>query len=127
MPISYDPKTHCFITPSGGLDPGWLARCREAYPHVKLDQAMKQAALWLDADWPKRKKVKWERFLLNWFARQEHDWLMKDQNTQGQPKEAPHPKRPPLEELVPAKEIREFVKVLAGMKAMPGPKKTRDR
>ena len=58
--IDYDPPSHSFTD----IDPDWLRRCREAYPHVKLEQAMKQAALWLDADWPKRKKKKWERFSL---------------------------------------------------------------
>ena len=118
--ISYDPIAHQFT----GIDPEWLTRCREAYPHVKLDQAMKQAALWLDADWPKRAKKKYERFLLNWFSKAERDNLLKAQNTKAQPGFKPVMKRPPIEELVPQRDIQEFISKLAEMKMMPGQKKT---
>src|SRR3990167_3210429 len=110
--IDYDPPSHSFTD----IDPDWLRRCREAYPHVKLEQAMKQAALWLDADWPKRKKIKWERFLLNWFHKAERDNLLKGHNPNAQPGFKPVLKRPPIEELVPKGEVQEFIKALAEMK-----------
>ena len=116
--IDYDPPSHSFTD----IDPDWLRRCREAYPHVKLEQAMKQAALWLDADWPKRKKKKWERFLLNWFGKAERDNWLKDQNTRREPGFRPPMKRPPLEELVPQSEIRALINKLGEMKMMPGRK-----
>ena len=89
---------------------------------MKLEQAMKQAALWLDADWPKRRKKQWERFLLNWFGKAERDALLKDQRTKSHPELAKPTKRPPIEELVPRKEMQEFIGKLAEMKMMPGRK-----
>ncbi len=117
--ILYDPDSHVFT----GIDPAWLVRCRDAYPHVKIEQALKQAALWLDADWPKRKKVRWERFLTNWFAKAERDALIKDRTTKTQPGLRPPIKRVPIEELVPKAEIREFITKLAEMKVVPSPQK----
>lgn len=114
MPINYDPQSHSFTN----LDPAWLTRCREAYPNIKIEQALKQASLWLDADWPKRAKKKYERFLLNWFSRAERDSLLKAQNTKAQPGFRPVMKRPPIEELVPQSEVRDFIKQLANMKEM---------
>ena len=109
--LSYNPSSHQFT----GIDPDWIARCRDAYPHVNMDKAMKQAALWLDADWPKRKKIKWERFLLNWFSKAEQDALVQDRNTKTQTGLAPPLKRPKLEELVPRGEVRDFISKLSEM------------
>ena len=89
---------------------------------MKLEQAMKQAALWLDADWPKRRKKQWERFLLNWFGKAERDALLKDQRTKSHPELAKPTKRPPIEELVPQSEIRALINKLGEMKMMPGRK-----
>lgn len=114
MSISYDPLSHSFT----GIDPDWLARCREAYPHINLELVMKQLSLWLDVDWPKRAKKNYQRFLTNNFASAELKMAIKSSNTRLHPELRPPLKRPKLEDEVPRKEMQEFIKQLADMKGM---------
>ncbi len=46
-----------------------LARWDEAYPAVEVRHEIRKAHEWVMADYPRRRKVRWQRFLVNWLAR----------------------------------------------------------
>jgi hypothetical protein len=71
-----NPTTIYFLNPPGK----WNEATDEAtktwitvYPHVNVEAELRHAAEWLKADWPKRAKKNWHRFLVAWLKRAEDD------------------------------------------------------
>ena len=110
--IAYDSASHAFI----GITVDWLNRARAAYPSINVEREIKQAALWLEQNPPKKRHG---RFLVNWLTRASARAQELKQRTNQHPGLKPALKRPSLDELVPQEEVRALINKLAEIKTMP--------
>ncbi|MBE3040565.1 MAG: hypothetical protein IMZ62_17340 [Chloroflexi bacterium] len=62
---TFDPEARRFIGFTDADKVTWKA----AYPGIDITAEVHKAIAWLMADWPRRKKSQWRRFLTGWLSR----------------------------------------------------------